>query len=58
MQKRGLHKIQVSTRRLIFFQAFFLQLRKLQLTCEDHSFTWFLSAGQMNFISLEITYKC
>ena len=39
MQKRGLQKIQVSTRRLIFFQAFFLQLRKLQLTCEDHSFT-------------------
>ena len=22
-----------------FFQAFFLQLRKLQLTCEDYSFT-------------------
>ena len=38
MQKRGLQKIQVSTRHSIFFQAFFLQLRKLQLTCEDYSF--------------------
>ena len=26
-------------RHSIFFQAFFLQLRKLQLTCEDYSFT-------------------
>ena len=38
-RKEACKKIQVSTRHSIFFQAFFLQLRKLQLTCEDYSFT-------------------